>query len=123
MSIDSRLAFYTWIETGTLEKASLKLYDEGVYNKNYGIPYHIASIKNAANKFIVENVAEARQVYLQQGSKMSDKQWEIKIIRFACRAYSKNRFIEWAKKNPFVLNYPEIIDKRWYGISKVLKEE
>jgi len=122
-SLDSREAFYAWIETGTLDKASLKLYDEGIYNKKYGIPYHSTSIKNAANVFILENVAEARKVYLDQGSKITDKQWEVKLIRYACRTYSRDRFIKWAKKNPFVLKYPDIINKRWIGISELLNKE
>ena len=123
VKLDNRMAFYSWVESGSLDKASKLLASKGSYNKNSGADWHPSSIKQAANRFILHNVSEARQVYKDQGSMMNEKQWESKLILAACRVFSRKNFISWVHDNLWTLKYPQLIDKRFPGLSDVLMGE
>lgn len=123
VKIDDRMAFYAWISGGSLERGSAILASQGSYNKNTGENWHRGSLKQAANRFILRNVEEARKVYTEQGSILNSRQWEAKLVVAACKTFSRKNFISWVKDNPWSLNYPMLIDRRFPNLSEVILSE
>ena len=123
VKIDDRMAFEAWTQTGTLEKATKLLANKGIYNTRTGEDFHPGSIKQASNRFILNNVAEARQVYRDQGSMLNEKQFEVKLILAACKVFSRKNFIKWVWSNPWVFNYPALVERRFPGLVEYLLNE
>jgi hypothetical protein len=121
--IDDRTAFFAWVQAGTLSKASSLMAEQGYTNPANGQNWHFTTIRAAANRFMLENVEEARKVFLEQGSKLTERQWEAKMVQTACTVYHRIKFIDWVGKNLWALNYEDILNKRWPGVVKALKEE
>ena len=122
VKLDDRMAFEAWVQAGTLEKASKLLESKNLYNPNTGLAFHPGSIRQASNRFILNNVAEAREVFKQQGSIMNEKQWEVRLLKAACKVFSRKNFILWANDNPWALQYPLIVNRRFPGLAEVLKD-
>jgi len=120
VKLDDRMAFYAWVNSGSLPKASKYLASQGSYNKNTGQDWHFGSIKQASNRFILHNVAEARQVYKDHGSMLNEKQFEVKLVLAACKVFSRKNFIKWIQENQWALYYPMLINRRFPGLSEVL---
>jgi len=122
VKLDDRMAFEAWVQAGTLEKASKLLAGKGSYNVNTGQDWHPGSIRQASNRFILNNVAEAREVFKQQGSMMNENQWNVKLLKAACKAFSRKNFMLWANDNSWALQYPLIVKRRFPGLAEVLKD-
>jgi hypothetical protein len=123
VKLDDRMAFYEWVNSGSLEKASKSLEAKGIYNPNTGLAFHPGSIKQASNRFILHHVEEARKVYTEQGSLMNEKQWEVRLLLSACKVFSKKNFIIWIKENVWAYKYPQFIERRFPGLVDVMMGE
>lgn len=122
VKLDERMAFFAWVESGSLERASKLLENKGIYNPNTGLAFHPGSIRQASHRFILNNVEEARKVFIEQGTMMNPKQWEVRQLNAACKVFSRKNFIIWAKQNVWALQYPMIVNRRFPGLSEVLKD-
>jgi hypothetical protein len=120
VKLDDRIAFEAWVQTGSLDKASKFLESHGLYNPNTGLAFHPGSVRQAANRFILNNVKEAREVYNKLGSIMNEDQWNVRLLLAACKVFSRKNFILWVRQNPWSLKYPRFIDRRFPGLSDVL---
>jgi len=121
--LDGELCFKLWVELDSLDKVSDTLYKQGVYNPKTGGKIRGGSIANAANKWILQNTSEARKIFLERGSQLTDQQWQAQLVRRASRLYYRLTFIAWVKTNPWALDYPQLFERRWPGLASELAEE
>ena len=108
-----KLAFYAWLETGTLAKAAKRLALDGVINRRRKEPYTTMGVLLAARRYTVENHEEAKPLLLEHWKgygvdHVSDEDWEIYILKIAMEVLgnsSKKRFMDWLALNPMFEKY------------------
>jgi hypothetical protein len=95
--------FYKWAEMQSMKKVSDNLASEGnLISPHTGCPYHSTSVYQAALRYIMENMAEARQVMIEKGAPLAknDADWNDWIVRKAWTRWnaSPRSFIRWMRQ-------------------------
>jgi hypothetical protein len=119
--INPKDAFYAWMETGSLRRASLYLEKQGIYNRRTGKPFTIFGVRHAACRYIATNHSDVKPILLKawndQGYTISDDEWNRFVVETAAEylSSSKERFMRWLEANPFAYEY-DYIYARQYGL-------
>ena len=103
-----KVAFYAWLETGTLAKATKRLALDGIINRRKKEPYSTMGVLLAARRYMVENHEEVKPVLLEHWKEygveyVSDEDWDKYILQIAIQVLgnsSKKRFMDWLALNP-----------------------
>lgn len=108
-----KIAFYTWIDAGTLEKATKQLAINGIINRRKKKPYTTMGVLLAARRYMVWNHEEVQPVLLKHWKEygvmsVSQEDWEKFILNIAIQVVgnsSKKRFLMWLDQNPKFKQY------------------
>lgn len=100
-----RQCFYTWVETGSLEKAQKKLIEIGCMNPRTEKPYVTFSVWYNASLWMLNNSDEARAL-LEEAENWypSTKEWHEFLVKRSMKILlrtSRSRFFDWIEKMDF----------------------
>lgn len=113
--LDDKECFDLWVELGTLKKVGQELVRRGKASPTTGKAYTGTIISKHALRWVLENQEEARQIYLDEGSTLTDEQWERWLVEKATTVFhfSPKNFFRWIERNGF--EKYEIIYLRKFG--------
>jgi hypothetical protein len=115
--LDEKLCFQLWAQLGSIGKVQSHLKLAGIINPNTTKEFSHMAIWNAAFRWVLENMDEARQIFKDAGSDLNDVQWDEWLIEKAMYVYgasSKGRFMRWIRRMEFE-KYDYIYAER-YGV-------
>ena len=98
-----KLFLETWLEVGTLSLTAKTLYARGTKNRTGGVP-HVGSIRQVVNRWIVNNMSEAREMLLANDyDRLSDdKEWAAFTIPRANACLKESVMFRWLLKHGFL---------------------
>jgi len=101
--LDDKECFDLWVELGTLKKVGMELVRRGKASPTTGKAYTGTIISKHASRWAIENPEEAREIFIQQGSTLTQEQWERWMVERATTVYhfSPNNFFRWIERNDF----------------------
>jgi hypothetical protein len=102
--IDEKEAFDLWVKLGAIQKVQTHMKMAGKINPNNGKPFTIMAIWHAAMRWVLYNSEEAKAIYQEQGSTLSDLQWEewlVKKAMYVLGTSSRTRFLRWIERMGF----------------------
>jgi hypothetical protein len=116
--LDGKECFLLWYELGSTEKVTRNLAGKGRINLYTDKPFTAYAVWASAIKWVVNNSAEAREIYIKAGAEVAldEDAWNRKIVRHAMTIYTtRARFFEWLIHQSFDDKYESMYAKR-YGI-------
>lgn len=101
--LDDKQCLDLWIELGSTEKVSKHLANNGQVNPTTKKPFSQMAIWDAAFRWILSHPEEAREIYVEQGSVLTQEEWEEWLVGRARHVLgtSKGRFLAWIERNNF----------------------
>lgn len=98
-----KLFLETWLEVGTLALTCKVLYEKGIKSRKGEAP-HYGSVRQLVNKWMCDNMPEARAILLANGyDRLSDDlEWAAFLIPRAYASMRESVFFRWLLKNNFL---------------------
>ena len=102
--LDEKLCFQLWAQLGSLTKVQNHMKVAGIVNPNSGKAFTPMAIWNAAFRWVLKHPDDAREMYVEAGSVLSDVQWEEWLVHkamYVLGASSKGNFMRWVRRMGF----------------------
>lgn len=125
--LDDKKIFYLWIELKNFQKvgAYLVTHDQ-LTNPKTGHAYHPSAVRNAAWRYAMEHMDEAREALIGVGWDYirDDTNWNDCIVQKAWTRWNSDptRFVEWMDKNGYELERYRYIFKDYWDMVQEYKK-
>lgn len=108
-TLDGKLCFDLWIETGSVAKVCNILLERGIVNPISGKKVTPMGVWGSAWTYILENLVEARRgvesVWKANGELLTDKDWFTLVVGKARYIYGKKKFEKFMKQHSYLTPY------------------
>jgi len=105
--IPEKLAFELWMDRGSARQAAETLFNE--YGEgNNGKPFSRKAVEQAAKRFVLWNVQEARDMYEAKYGELNDEVWYEylkKLHNYNLMFYAPTIITKWREANPEAYEY------------------
>jgi len=107
--LDGELCFKLWIETGSIYKVALRIYQEGIINQKTGKKFTHQAVWLASWNWAFDNLPVARglvnSAWKANGELLTDQDWFTLITKRAKYIYSKSKFDAYLEKHSYLKPY------------------
>lgn len=98
--LDQKQCFELWLKYDSIYHVATALAEQGVCNPETGNPFSGSAIWQSAMRYIIQDPDASYQIYVDKGSKLTRKEFNVFLIKHAMTIFrSQRKLEEWVKEH------------------------